>query len=278
MPVSALRSGLNEILISTVDAGHPEPENLSGWQLMVASADEYQRGGSRRCPGRSGKSVGGQAFVSDGLGSAGTLSSGEYCVRLALEQRVPEGHYRSPALELSSAGSWNETAAPAAAALPMQSGLLQFSGHGITRSVRLSAHALCPDGTQLVLQLRTGAQPRLEGAGWSEWQQVPSGAVVEVPANHQFAQIEVVLSTTFGLASPTLHALSVYVMTTATTPTASIAQREHVTRVVGGEHFPVVRPSVPFTHEDFLHKELKQIRSDWDLDAVVEGTASEFEA
>ena len=272
VPVSALRSGLNEVLISADHLASAGATGDSGWQLMVASADEYERGGSRRCPGRSGKSVGDKAFVSDRLGSASALS-GEYCVRLALAQHVAEGRYRSPALDLLAVGSWLEDHAPAAGATPMLPAALSRGGCA-ARSVQLRPDCVCPSGTQLELRLRTGAQPRLEATGWSEWQHVASGVEVHIPAGHRFAQIEAELSTTAGFASPSLHALEVTVETIAAPAESALP----IARVVGGEHYPVVRPSVVFAHEDYMHPELQQLRRDWQLDDMVAGTSEEFEA
>ena len=86
IPSGTLRKGVNEIILW---AESEKP----GWEIMVASEDEYKRGSETRLhhPNRSAKSRdGGKTWDFDKLGWKDEID-GEYCIRLSLDRFVPEG-------------------------------------------------------------------------------------------------------------------------------------------------------------------------------------------
>jgi hypothetical protein len=248
IPVGALRDGSNDVELWVEDA-YPGRES---WELMVAADSERHRGSdpARDPVGRSARSDdGGETWHTGGLGQ-GDAIDGEYCLRMNVEQHARQGTLVSEVIDLTEGAD----------------GGIRSS---MPTRLRVSLDAEAPSGTA-VLRVRMGATPDPQGEGWTAWQELAEGAgdLTELPGT--WLQAEVTLSTDDPRRSPSLHGLHLDVAgdePVATAPSVRLQQ------LSSGR---VTRPSEGFTWEDPTR--LADLRERFELDRVVDGAATEFEA
>ncbi|MCE5249382.1 transglutaminase-like domain-containing protein [bacterium] len=202
---------------------------------------------------------------------------GEYTVRLNLRRFVGEGTLISPVIDL-----WSEPDNPAAL-IPLTE----------VEKLTLTLKGSTPEGTSLTWQIRAGlSMDPYSTDDWSEWITVATGpsAVVEpkgrvaMPLTHwdperavtlpkiRYFQWRAVFGTTDPLKSPSVESVSV--------------DRE-MTRImevpknimVGGYHNPeIMYSSTGFTYQSADEPLNKIVIGRDDLDKVIEGAGSEFDA
>ena len=248
IPVGALRQGKNEFVLWT------ESEEAS-WEIMVAAEEEYARGSVTRVhhPNRSSRSRdGGATWDFDRLGWK-DAHDGEYAIRLSLDRYVPEGTYVSPVIDLAEA--WGATS------IKKRTALRECSARWIVD---------VPEGTRVKIRARLGENPVPSSNSWSPFREIDGFAKRWENPPGRYLQFNVVMGTENPLVTPALKGLSVE---SALEGSPSKSPVFH--RIVEFRNRPVVRPSVEFTHEDFL--KLKALRERFELDAVVEGASTEFE-
>jgi hypothetical protein len=249
IPSGALRKGANEIIL-WAESGKPS------WEIMVASEDEYKRGSETRLhhPNRSAKSRdGGSTWDFEKLGWKDELD-GEYCIRMSLDRFVPEGVYVSPVIDVAEE--------------PGKPGIKKYLN---LRECRVRWDMDIPEGTGAEVSARLGRTPVPAADGWSPYETVENFSRVWKNPPGRYLQFRVAMKTADPLATPALKGVSV-----ETVAEEIPVKTDGFSRVVEFKNGNVIRPSVPFTHEDFL--KLKDVREQFELDKVTAGARTEFEA
>ncbi|MCK4337341.1 MAG: hypothetical protein KAX11_05305, partial [Candidatus Aminicenantes bacterium] len=249
IPVGVLKKETNEIILWA------ESEKTS-WEIMVASEEEYKRGSFTRIhhPNRSAKSRDrGKNWDFKRLGWKDEID-GEYTIRLSLDRYVPQGEYVSPVIDLAE--EWGKT--------------------GIKKRISLKRCRLHwaidkPEGTTVEIAVRLGEKPHPASKSWSSYKKV-KGLIQEwINPEGRYVQFKVIFKTKNPLVTPSLKGLSVESIIKKTFPSSPA-----VFRIVEYCNGKVIRPSIEFVHEDFL--KLKDLRENFELDRVVTGAQTEFEA
>ena len=248
VPAGALRQGTNEFVLWA------ESEETS-WEIMVAADSEYSRGSESRLhhPDRSAKSRdGGVTWDFEHLGWKDEID-GEYVVRLSLDRRVPRGTYISPAIDLASAGA-NEIVER-----------LQVEETTVTWEVD------APTDTEIEISARVGTSPLPSADSWSEFEPVSGFSLSRTAPPGRYLQFRAAMRARNPLVTPALRGVSVITRLAPPSPATHEFRRIH-----GFDNGRVVRPSVEYVHEDFSR--LAPMRRRFELDALVDGAATEFEA
>ena len=247
IPVEVLRPGKNEILLWA------ESDETS-WEIMVAADEEYSRGSPTRIthPNRSAKSQDyGKSWDFEHLGWKNEID-GEYCVRLSLDRYAAKGVYVSPVIDLAG-----ETGAVRQ--------LIKIEKSRVNWEVKI------PEDCSAEIRVRLGNSPVVGALGWSDYIEVDDCIAVWDPPSGRYMQFEVVLRTANPLITPSL--LSVSIESTLMEQQQTNRWFYKVQNLYNGR---VVRSSVEYTYEEFAN--LEDLRLDFELDKVIAGAASEFEA
>ena len=246
LPVGALRAGANTIDLWAESAD-------TSWEVMVAADTEYACGSDTRRahPDRSAKSRdGGQTWDRERLGWRDEID-GEYCIRLSLDRYAAEGVYRSAAIDL--AGESDDIRRALA-----------------IRATRLRWEAATPEGTAVTARVRFGYAPLIErDAGWSDWEAVDGLQGEWASPSGRWLQFEARLTTTDPLVTPSLCGLTI-----ETDVEMQISGPPP--RVRARHNGQVTRSSVDYAWED--PAALADLRARFELDTVVAGATTEFEA
>jgi hypothetical protein len=248
IPVGALRKGLNEFQIW---AESEEPS----WEIMVASDKEYATGSNTQLhhPNRSAKSrEGGKTWDFDRLGWKDEID-GEYCVRLSLDRYGFEGTYISSVIDLAEEPG-KETIKQ----------LLGIEEAMVTWDIDL------PEGTTAEISAQLGRDPVPGSNGWSYSEPVRGLTKTWTFPPGRYLQFKVVLRTENPLATPLFKGISV-----ETKARPLLKKTATAVKIVDYRNPRIIRPSVPFTHEDF--SKLKHWRARFELDQVAAGAGTEFE-
>jgi len=249
IPTGALRKGINEIILWA------DSEETS-WEIMVADDREYARGSDTRThhPNRSAKSSdGGVTWDDERLGWKGA-HDGEYCIRLSLDRYVPEGEYLSPVIDLAE----------------------EYGKASIKKLVSLRECTVTwdidvPERSEAVVLVRFGRSLVPTSEEWTPFEETDGISMRWENPSGRYLQFKVVMRTSNPLVSPALRGLSVHSIVEDVP-----AEPALFTRIVEFRNGRVIRPSVEYTHEDFSR--LKEFRERFELDRVVAGAKTEFEA
>ena len=118
-----------------------------------------------------------------------------------------------------------------------------------------------PDGTQACLRVRTGSTPQYDPDHWCPW-----GDSVDAP--QRFAHWQVELVSENPDRSPTLKRVSFQ----------TEAEGNPHTRVVARSQAPLLKSSYRFAQSTSQEPRAERLREKWQLDEVVRGAGSEWEA
>ncbi len=257
LPVGALQVGANTIEMwcdaETSTADHP------AWEVMVAADSERARGSDPALP-----SVGRSAFNDDGgsiwheqrLGRNNDMA-GEYCVRLSLERYRSSGVLRSAVIDTSAGAGQSEGEA-------YLHRLLTVARCDITCDVDT------PEGARADVRVRFADTPRADADGWSPWQQLTGLQASCDSPEGRWLQLEVELSTADPLVTPILRGVSIETHVETQQPTGAQP------RGLGVRNGRATPSSFSYAWED--PETLADLRERFELDAVVAGAATEFEA
>ena len=249
VPVGALRQGTNEFVLWA------ESEETS-WEIMVAADGEYKRGSETRLchPDRSAKSRdGGRTWDFEHLGWKDEID-GEYAIRLSLDRSVPRGTFVSPVIDLATGGDTKGIAK-----------LLDID------ACRVGWEVDAPEGSLVEIEARLGDNPVPAAAAWSSFEPVTdSSKTWEAPAG-RYLQFRIVMYARNPLVTPVFKGITVEA--TCRERKRRSTRRHHLRKFRNGR---VIRPSLPYVHEDFAR--LNELRRRFELDAMVSGAATEFEA
>ena len=247
VPVKALRSGNNEILLWT------ESEKNS-WEIMIAADEEFSRGSQTRSkhPNRSAKSIdGGKSWDFDHLGWKNEID-GEYCIRLSLGRHASEGIYISPVIDLAG-----ETR-------------LIKQNIEVVKS-RINWKMEIPEGCIAEIRMRLGNSPVLNNTDWSDYTEVNDCVAVSESCSIRYMQFEIVMGTNNPLVTPKFLSVSI--------ESSFVEQRNSdgwIYKIERLDNGRVVRSSMEYTYENFAN--LNELREDFELDKIVAGASNEFEA
>ena len=249
LPVGALQKGVNTIEL-WADSAEPS------WQVMVAADSELTRGSDppRQPVARSARSVdGGGSWLRQGLGQKQAID-GEYCVRLHLDRYVAQGKFRSAAIDVTGADA----------------GEL----HRALQVQNCSASWQASGGGSIDVRVRFAGTPLVDGQGWSAWESVDGLQGEWSSPAGRWLQFEAILSSADPLASPLL--LGVLLEAQVETQADALGQPTPSPRLTELRNRNVTRSSVNYCWED--PAALRQMRERFELDSIVEGAATEFEA
>lgn len=252
---TALKKGLNEfVLRGEPAAGQAKPQPL---QIWIARDDEYAGGSEaeRMPPNRSMKSTdGGKTWIDRNLGDKNNVD-GEYYVRLMLQQYVPAGTVTLPVIDVGNLAG-------------------QAIGPPVTDlgTVKVSLQVGEDSAYQFKLLLRSGTTFAIQDDTWTDWQELPTvNAELQQPRG-RFLQVQVEMQATDGLVTPRLESLTI-----STSPNRP-ADWTSEWKLAAADNPPIQRSPVPFKYESFDEPQLKQLREQEQLDEVVEGAKTQFEA
>ncbi len=258
-PVEWLKEGRNVIELFSSEAEKEE----EGWALYLARADEFEAGGGD--PANVGKTSykstdGGETWKESPFGPLGK-DRAEYSVRLSLDRYIKSGWLASPVIDL-----WKEH--------PDQFIVRQHTVQKIT--VTLSSEV--PEGTTVDFYVRKGTNPDPYSDEWEPYEFVGSGSEVtfedNIRFNRRYLQFKAVLKTENPLVSPVIRGASI---------TAELNEPFPVTvhenfRVVSLDNPPIRYSSIDWEWEKWNRPEFEELKIRENLDDVIAGSRSQFEA
>ncbi|MEQ8789051.1 MAG: transglutaminase-like domain-containing protein [Pirellulaceae bacterium] len=242
-----LVSGSNEFVIS------------GEGQVWVALDADYAAGSLTRThhPNRSAKSAdGGKTWSDEKLGLKDDLD-GEYYVRLFLDHFAPRGGVTTPVVDLGNL-------AGASIAKSMET----------PRKIQVSLDAVAEAGARVAVRHRSGSTYVPSAKTWSDWQE-SSRLEFDLEPTGRYLQVEIQLASDDPLASPRVRGLTL--STTSSDSSENTKPWTAGLRLAAAKNPPLVRSSVPFQYEPFERKELAQLRTEYKLDEIVRGAATELE-
>ncbi len=218
-------------------------DGLPGWELMIADYRDFHKGAEDPLvlPRSSHLSTDG--------GQTWSPERGDYVIRLALQRYRPAGSLVSPVLDVAQP---EET--------PVQS-VCRVHRIGMLWDARVPRH------THLRLMARTSASPA--GESWSAWQPCEPGVPLDA-VQGRYLQWRADLGTSDRTVSPAL--LSVRIDTEMT------AHQVPAVRVVAAQNPLIQRSSYSMPAEEPGCPLLNELRERCELDAVIAGAQTEFDA
>lgn len=212
-----------------------------GWSLMVADYRDFEKGTPDPVvPPASSLVRRNGEWVHE---------RGEYVIRLVLGGYRETGLAVSPVIDVAGEGEVKR----------------RFAIGGL----RLEWDVELPAGAVVHCDVRTGQVPALNGAGWSGWQTCERGSAITRVAG-RYLQWRMRLQTSDPAYTPVLKAIRVL---------ADVRpEGSEPPRVVSVENASIRRSSYWIADEDYRHDTLRELRDRFELDAVVSGAQTEFEA
>jgi len=213
-----------------------------GWSIMVADYRDYEKGmvDPVEIPETS--------HISKDAGKTWTAERGEYVLRLSLARYRRTGVLVSPVVD--AAGEQ----------------LLTVKSKRSLRAVDLEADAEIPSGTRIRFRMRTGSRPSYDAQHWSDWGSTP----VADPAG-RYVQWKAEFETDDPSLTPMLKGIALEADVEMRPASGSL-------RVVREQNAEIRRSSYDFQWEDYRCELLRTLRARFELDAVVAGAQTEFEA
>lgn len=257
-PAGWLKKGRN-----VIDLFCPEAKDeKEGWEIYIARADEFENGGGN--PADVGKTSfkspdGGETWKESPFGPLGQTRA-EYAVRISFDRYVKTGWLASPVIDLWK-GESPDPLVPLRTLLKM----------------KLSILSETPDGTSIEYFFRKGSDPSPFSVSWSEYEFIGKGAqaAYELDTNNlnrRYIQFRVVLTTTDPLKSPVFRSAAVI-----TEMNQLVALHKNVT-IVSVDNAPIKYSSIGWEWESSDRPEFKELRKLENLDEVVAGSRTEFNA
>ena len=257
-PAGWLKKGRNVVEIFC-----PEAENESeGWEIYIARADEFEEGGGdpKNVGKTSFKSInGGESWKESPFGPLGQTRA-EYSVRLSLDRYVSEGWLASPVIDLWKGDSSDLI-------VPLRE----------IQKVELSINSDVPGDTGIEYFLRKGPNPDPFSTEWGPYEFIGSGSSVsldydQTSMTRRYIQIRTEMKTSNPLKSPIVRSAHVSV---------ELNERVPLSRniyVISEENPPIKYSSIEWEWEKWDRPEFKELRKLENLDEVVAGSRTEFDA
>jgi len=257
-PTGALQQGDNVIELSCPEAQSEE----EGWDLYLARADEFEAGGGD--PAHVGETSfkstdGGTTWKESPFGPDGDTRA-EYSVRMSLDRYLPKGELETPIIDLWR-GDGTALITPLRALV----------------EVAFEAEADVPADTSVTYFLRRGTSPSPYDDDWGEYEEIGSGATLGKTIdgetfNRRYAQLKAVLRSENPLETPVVRTMRIRAKVKDNVPTLEgvfVTQCEN----------PVIRyPSVAWEWESWDRPEFLELRERENLDELIAGARTQFEA
>ncbi|MCD6307588.1 MAG: transglutaminase domain-containing protein [Candidatus Latescibacteria bacterium] len=257
-PAEWLKKGRNTIEMFSPQAASEQ----EGWDVYISRADEFEAGGGD--PAEVGKTSfksvdGGESWKESPFGPLGQTRA-EYSVRISLDRYVPDGWLASPVIDLWRGDS--------------QDDIVPFRE---IQKMKLSVSADVPQGTKARYYFRKGLDSSPFSESWEPYQFVGEGASLEfevggIDLNRRYVQFRAELSTTNPLKTPVVKSVRIE---------AELNQRvplHHNIRVVEANNPVIKYSSLEWEWEKADRPEFKELRELENLDEVVAGSRTEFDA
>lgn len=258
LPVEWLKKGRN-----TIDLFCPEAKTKDeGWAIQIARADEFEAGGG------DPKDVGKTSFKSTNSGESwkespfGPLGQtrAEYTVRISFDRYVKTGWLTSPVIDLWKGNDKNFI-------VPQRE----------IQKLTLSISSEVPEDTTVEYYFRKGTDSSPLSDGWEPYELIDEGSRLNFETggadlNRRYVQFRVVLSTSNPLKSPVIKSAKLEAVLNQRVPL-------HKNIVVINEQNPVIRySSIDWEWEKWDRPEFKQLRELENLDEVIAGSRTQFDA
>jgi len=257
-PAEWLKKGKN-----TIDLFCPEAKTVEeGWRIFIARADEFAEGGGdpRDVGKTSFKSAdGGESWKESPFGPLGQTRA-EYSIRISLDRFVQTGWLASPVIDLWK-GSEDMVIVP----------------QREIREMKLAIRSEVPNGTRVEYFFRKGSNPQPFSGEWTEYQYIGSGPILDYKTggaglNRRYVQFRAALSTTNPLISPVVKSANIE---------AELVQHVPIfqnIRVIEAENPPIRYSSIDWKWEQWDRPEFEELRKRENLDEVINGSRTEFNA
>jgi len=257
-PAEWLKKGKNVLEFSCPEAQNKE----EGWTIFIARAEEFEKGGGD--PAHVGETSfkstdGGETWKESPFGPLGK-DRAEYSIRLSLDRYVDSGWLATPVIDLWKGGSDDFI-------VPMRE----------IRSMKLAVRADVPEGAKVEYFFRRGMSPQPFSDDWEEYRLIGSGPELSfeiggADLNRRYVQVRAELSTGNPLVSPVVKSVNI---------SAELLERVPLhdnIRVVEVENDPIRYSSVEWEWEKWDRPEFRELRERENLDEVVAGARTQFEA
>jgi len=283
-PVEWLKKGENRIELFC-----PEAQTMEeGWEIWLARADEFTAGGgdpkdvgktsyASTDGGKSWKQSPfglseGASLIIDGFDVGKSAKKGsseadgkdraEYSVRISLNRYIEEGWLESPVIDLWKGDSKDSI-------VRMRT----------IQKLKITIKSDVPEGTGIDYYLRKGINPGPYDDDWEDYELVGSGQTlnIEIPGgafNRRFLQFKAVLTTGNPLLSPVVKSAQVTADFKETFP----VPRHKNIFVLESDNPPVRYSSIDWEWEKWDRQEFKELRTRENLDKVIAGSRTTFEA
>jgi len=257
-PAEWLKKGKNVIDLFCPEARTEE----EGWEIFISRADEFEHGGGD--PTHVGETSfksfdGGKSWKKSPFGPEGKDRC-EYSVRISLDRYVSEGWLATPVIDLWRGDSGDFI-------VPLRE----------IRKMKITVSAEVPEGTKIEYYLRKGTSPQPFSDEWEPYRYIGSGPSLEFETggadlNRRYVQIKAVLSTGNPLNTPVVKSVDV---------SAELLERvplhENI-HVVDFENPPIKYSSLDWEWEPWDRPEFQELRERENLDEVIAGSRTEFDA
>jgi len=257
-PAGWLKKGANVFELSCPDAQSEE----EGWEVWLSRADEFEDGGGD--PSDVGETSfksfdGGKSWKESPFGPE-RKDRAEYAIRLSLDRYVDTGWLASPVIDLWKGDSGDLI-------VPLRE----------IRSMRLTIQADVPEGTGVRYYFRKGTDPQPFSEEWEPYSLIGEGASLDfrtggAELNRRYVQFRVELSTANPLATPVVKSANL---------TADLFERvpphENI-HVVSADNPVIQYSSVDWEWEPWNSPEFAELRERENLDEVVAGSRTQFDA
>ena len=263
-PVEWLNKERNVIELSCPDATTPE----DGWELVLARADEFEHGGGD--PTDVGKTSfksfnGGKTWKESPFGPD-SKTRAEYTIRISLDRYVGKGWLSTSVIDLWRGDSKDFI-------IPTRT----FSKMVQTKNrLTLSFVSDLPEGTTVNYFMRVGLKPGPYDDEWESYEYIGSGSelVYEVDdtLNRRYIQFKAELTTENPLVSPVVKSVEVRTKLSEFMPVPDNI------KVISVENPEIQYSSINWKWEPWDRPEFEEIRLRENLDELVSGCRTEFEA
>ena len=179
---------------------------------------------------------------------------GEYAIRLSLDRSVPQGTFVSSVIDLATGEDRKRIEK-----------LLDV------KECRVGWEVDVPEGSQVEVEARLGDNPVPTAAAWTPFESVANFSKTWRDPAGRYLQFKIVMYAHNPLVTPVFKGISVEAKCREHKHRSN--RRYHLLQLRNGR---VIRPSLPYVHEDFAH--LNELRHRFELDALVSDAATEFEA
>ncbi|MCA9413100.1 MAG: hypothetical protein KC944_17935, partial [Candidatus Omnitrophica bacterium] len=257
-PADALRKGENIIELSC-----PEAQSATdGWSIYLARADEFLSGGGNpiNVGDTSFKSFdGGETWHESPFGPHGD-DRAEYTVRLSFDRYIDEGWVASPVIDLWRGESDDFI-------IPIR-GVLKLA---------LDIDGDTPKGTEITYYLRAGFSADPHAEDWQPYEEVGKGDQLhfvfdERALNRRYIQFKAVLTTENPLVTPTIQSAKVSAEVEQRSPEADNI------KVVSLDNPDIAYSSINWKWEEADRPEFEELRQRENLDEVIQGSRTTFDA